>query len=468
MAYYYDPNQGYYFNPSGASQGTSGGPEGESTPGGDNAYGGFQGSYGNGSAGDGFFAGSNGGAYAYGGGYSYGGFQESGGNENVRSDVQRTNDDSPNAVNRGTTGTSQENGERVSLRGPSGSAGTRSAGGGRSSFGSSGSGTRTSSGSGRGSRPAGGGTSASEHSGNADRRPSAGGKSGSAGNRSGASGGGSANRPRRRKKVTWQRKVKRFFRRLVRTLSRLPQEMLILLAAAVVIAVILIVLIVRALLPSGSRQETSSSSTAVTESDASGESDADGSTEGSEDTSAEDESAEVTTAGLLQGLDNYTLTTGETEISELQSSLTATVPSGYTASSVLTTSSGISYAADNLFDSDLTTSWQEGEDDEGIGVTITSTFASGTELSAIIFWSGNETTEDKFNNNNRPAQITISVSAESQSYSAVYTLEDYMGAQAIVFTEPVPVESVVIRIDSVYEGEVYNDTVISELSFLTQ
>ena len=467
MAYYYDPNQGYYFNPSGASQGTSGGPEGTGASGGDNAYGAPQGSYENGDTGggysgrgyggDGYSGGSNG-AGAYGGGYAYGAPQGSYGDGSVYNDAQRANGGSSNAVNRGTSGVSAESGERVSLRGPSGS--SRSSGNGRSSSGSSGSGARTSAGS---------GTSGSARSGSEDRRSSAGNRSGSTGKRSGASGNG--NRPRRRKKVTWQRKVKRFFRRLIRTLSRLPQEMLVLLAAAVVIVVILVVLIVRALLPSGSRQETSSSSSAMTESDASEESDASGSTEDAGDgdeTSTDAESGEVTTADLLQGLDNYTITTDENEVTELTSSLTATVPSSCTASSVLTTSSGISYAADNLFDSDLTTSWQEGEDDEGVGVTITSTFASGTELSAIVIWSGNETTEDKFNNNNRPAQITISVSSDSQSYSAVYTLEDYMGAQAIVFEEPVPVESVVIRIDSVYEGEVYNDTVISELAFLTQ
>ena len=250
--------------------------------------------------------------------------------------------------------------------------------------------------------------------------------------------------------------------------------MLILLIAAVVIVIIVIVLIVRALLPSGSSTTNDTSSSAVS-ADVSTEESAqtaeDTAAEGTEDGEASadgEETAEVTTADLLAGLEDYTLTTDETQITTLQSTLTTTVPSSCSATSTLVTTSGTSYGTDNLFDDDLTTSWQEGEDDEGIGVTITSTFASGTELSAIVIWSGNETTEDKFNNNNRPAQITISVSSDSQSYAASYTLEDYNGAQAIVFVEAVPVESVVIRIDSVYVGEVYNDTVISELAFLTQ
>ena len=261
-------------------------------------------------------------------------------------------------------------------------------------------------------------------------------------------------------------------------LQRLPQEMLILLIAAVVVVIIVIVLIIRALLPSGNKATSTSSSTTTvstetvsgtTETEDSEDSDSDSEASEEEDgTSEEGESTGVSATELLAGLDNYSLITDESEVETLTSTMSSVTPSSCSASSTLVTSSGTTYGTDHLFDDDLTTSWQEGEDDEGIGVTITSTFSSGTDLSAIVFWTGNETTTDKFNNNNRPADITISISSDSQSYSASYTLEDYMGGQAIVFDTAVPVESIVIRIDSVYTGEVYNDTVISELAFLTE
>ena len=52
-------------------------------------------------------------------------------------------------------------------------------------------------------------------------------------------------------------------------------------------------------------------------------------------------------------------------------------------------------------------------------------------------------------------------------FFAVYSCPISFGEQVILFDEPVPMESVVIRIDSVYNGSVYQDTVLSELAFLT-
>lgn len=351
---------------------------------------------------------------------------------------------------RSSRGNSAGSGERASIRGASRSedSGSRSRGKGSSSSGrrSSNSGRTSGSGSGR-----------------------------TSGEGSSSSGG------RRRKKVTWQKKLRRFLRRIKKILRRMPQEMLILLAAGIVIVIIILVLIIRAIASAlgggGSTSTQTTATTVATQSEDTSETDGTETSGTDEDTSgdaAEEESTddgetqETSVSELLQGLDNYTLITDETQVDSLLSILTAVTPSNCSASSVLTTSSGTSYDVENLFDDALTTSWQEGEDDEGVGVTITSTFSSGTELAAICFWTGNETTEDKFNNNNRPAAITISISSDSQSYSASYTLEDYMGGQLIYFAEAVPVESVVIRIDSVYEGEVYNDTVISELRFLTE
>ena len=63
---------------------------------------------------------------------------------------------------------------------------------------------------------------------------------------------------------------------------------------------------------------------------------------------------------------------------------------------MLVGTTGKSYGTEYLFDGDLETSWQEGEEGDGIGVTLTSAFAARTEVKGIAFWNGNEISQDRF------------------------------------------------------------------------
>lgn len=270
--------------------------------------------------------------------------------------------------------------------------------------------------------------------------------------------GHNPNPHRRRRKVSWQRKVKRFFRRLWRSIRRadwgsIPKMPLIIIAAVIVIIIIIAVAASR----SGSSNNANSSQTATTEA----------STAATTDAVTQAQAEQEALISRLRGMENYTISTDSSETGPV-ATLTAVVPGSCNASSVLTGATGKSYGTEYLFDGDMSTSWQEGEPDEGLGVTITSTFASETDVKGIAIWGGNESSPDSYTANNRPQQITVSVSCEGQSYSKAYTLEDVDGVQTILFDSPVPMESVVIRIDSVYNGSVYNDTVITELSFLTE
>lgn len=274
----------------------------------------------------------------------------------------------------------------------------------------------------------------------------------------GASGGSKAPRgktiPWDRKVRRFLRRVKKFFRRLLRRLQRLPLQVW-LIAGGVLAAVIVIIIIMSVV--SSTRRNSAAQEEAVVVAEE------EETTEAGEE---EEETSAATTLEQLQGIEYYTILTDSSEVGSL--TYTQISPLSCTASSVLTGVSGTVFGTDNLFDNDLTTSWQEGEADDGLGVTITSTFSSGTEIIGIAFWTGNEKAQENFEANNRPQGITVSVSSSSQVYSASYTLEDYMGEQVLLFASAVPVESVVIRIDSVYEGSTYDDTVISELRFLTE
>ncbi len=179
---------------------------------------------------------------------------------------------------------------------------------------------------------------------------------------------------------------------------------------------------------------------------------------------AEEEAARKAQEELLaglQGMENYSISTEVDTVSALPS----VMPVSCEASSVLVGSSGKEYGTSYLFDQNPETNWQEGEEGDGIGVTITSTFSSKTMVKAITFCNGNEISEDRFRANNRLQEVTITVSCEGESYAKQVRLEDYLGEQNVIFEEAVPAETIVIQIDSVYNGTVYQDTVLTGLDF---
>ena len=163
----------------------------------------------------------------------------------------------------------------------------------------------------------------------------------------------------------------------------------------------------------------------------------------------------------LQGMDNFTLSVDENAVVSYQRA----EPSSCTASSELVGVSGTVYGTANLFDENTQTSWQEGEEGDGIGVTITVSFAAKTNLKAIAFFNGNQISQERLEANNRLEDITITVTCEGESYAGQYTLQDTLGEQDLVFDASVPAESLTIQIDSVYSGSIYQDTVLTGLYF---
>ncbi len=251
------------------------------------------------------------------------------------------------------------------------------------------------------------------------------------------------------------RSIRRFFRKAKRTFRRIrwseiPKRIWATMAVIIAAIVVLIVLIGR----------VNTTRRAEAEKKAQEEAAAAASLAAAEQVKQEQEA--LLTA--LKGMDNFQLQTDES----LFSAYSGVKPASCNASSVLVGTTGRNYGTEYLFDGNLETSWQEGEDGDGIGVSITSVFASKTQVRGIAFWNGSEVSQEKFEANNRLKDITVSVSCSGQTWSASYTLQDVMGEQVILFDQAVPMESVLIRIDSVYNGSVYQDTVLSELSFLTE
>lgn len=120
---------------------------------------------------------------------------------------------------------------------------------------------------------------------------------------------------------------------------------------------------------------------------------------------------------------------------------------------------GKDYGARNVVDYDSNTSWQEGAQDAGIGQSITFCLKEPAIVSGMRIENGKQTSEEDYYNNNRIAMFRI-----FGEEKVTIALEDVMGAQYIIFENPVMLDKVELKIQSVYSGYKYNDTCVSEIT----
>ena len=112
-------------------------------------------------------------------------------------------------------------------------------------------------------------------------------------------------------------------------------------------------------------------------------------------------------------------------------------------------------------DGDLTTGWVEGVSGQGIGETITVYFDGAYLVSGIEIYAGYQKSDDLYHKNSRPKEVYI---AFSDGSGESHILNDVNNVQNIQFIDSVITESISLRIDSVYPGNKYEDTVITEIS----
>lgn len=133
------------------------------------------------------------------------------------------------------------------------------------------------------------------------------------------------------------------------------------------------------------------------------------------------------------------------------------------ASSYLSESNlNLVHSPDRMLDGSLTTGWVEGASGQGIGEYVTFYFDDTYMVSGIEIYAGYHKRNDLYYKNSRPKDVYIEF-ADGSGES--FTLDDVMSAQYIEFSNPVATESIRLRIDSVYKGNAFEDTVITELSF---
>ena len=112
-----------------------------------------------------------------------------------------------------------------------------------------------------------------------------------------------------------------------------------------------------------------------------------------------------------------------------------------------------------LFDGNLETSWQEGVDGPGIGEYVNFSLDQFYPIGLMSFHLGNWVSEEAYNANGRPLEMTIVLG----NFSGVVTFRDLMDEQWIEFSRDINADSMHIEIRDASNGTTYEDTCISEI-----
>lgn len=118
------------------------------------------------------------------------------------------------------------------------------------------------------------------------------------------------------------------------------------------------------------------------------------------------------------------------------------------------------HGPDNLIDGCVDTYWQENEDDSGIGQTITFDFNEPAIVNGMSIINGNQTSNDAYYEDNRIASFEIFDDPE-----LVVELDDTLEEQYIIFENPIRVDEIILKIQSIYSGTEFNDTCITQITF---
>ena len=123
---------------------------------------------------------------------------------------------------------------------------------------------------------------------------------------------------------------------------------------------------------------------------------------------------------------------------------------------------GMTHSADRICDGTLECAWVEGAAGQGIGESVTLFFDGDYIVNQICINGGYQKNKDVYYKNSRPHILKIHY---SDGGSELIELDDIYGEQSVDLTCENATNYITLEIESVYEGNKYQDTVISEVSF---
>jgi hypothetical protein len=114
------------------------------------------------------------------------------------------------------------------------------------------------------------------------------------------------------------------------------------------------------------------------------------------------------------------------------------------------------FGAANLHDADLT-SWCEGKPDDGIGETITIVLARQVRVDTIYFVNGFGQSKNH-HNNNRVKELAV-------NGHVIQLTDSWMEPSSIALKEPIVTDRLTLEIRSVFKGDKWSDTCLTEVGF---
>jgi hypothetical protein len=139
-------------------------------------------------------------------------------------------------------------------------------------------------------------------------------------------------------------------------------------------------------------------------------------------------------------------------------------PTSVSSSSALKAISTANYRATNLVDGDTTTAWNEGAEGPGLGEWVKFEFSEQLVLERIEIANGYQKDEERFLGNPRVKSLELEYS------NGTVQLVDLLDTEELQTITPTrqDVEWVKFTIVSVYEGDVWEDTALSEVRIYAQ
>ncbi len=120
---------------------------------------------------------------------------------------------------------------------------------------------------------------------------------------------------------------------------------------------------------------------------------------------------------------------------------------------------GFDNSAERAFDDNTNTSWQEGVSGSGVGETLTVEFDRVYNIHSMTFRLGNWSSQDMYKRNNRPQSLIIWLN----DIGFEVTFPDEETEYAVSFSQDISADKAVIEISSVYYGDDFDDTCITDI-----
>ncbi len=155
-----------------------------------------------------------------------------------------------------------------------------------------------------------------------------------------------------------------------------------------------------------------------------------------------------------------TSTDNEEDTSEAAPAISMSNITAVTATSSLS-EQNMTHLPSRVIDGDLSTAWVEGASGQGIGESIHFTFDDDYLVTGLIIHAGYQKSDSHYRKNSRPKEILVEFYNGGKER---FILQDTNSEQNLKFHDSRVVDGMAIYIESVYEGDTYEDTCISEVS----